>query len=339
MSEAQSRVVAESEEARRGLGTLGRYQLLERIGAGGLGEVIRARDTLHGRTVAIKRVPAVLGSDPARLEQLRRTVERISAVSHPGLTEVYELGEEDGEHFLAVEFVPGGTLAQLLAGRPLHPRRAAEIALEIAEALGALHAAGLVHGDVRPENVLVTPKGHAKLIDSDLASFTAGGALRASAGARMGALAGAPAATLRYMAPEQVLGEGVDARGDLFSLGIVLHEMLTGVSVFDRPQAYEILLAIVQAPVPLPSATNPALPASLDRIVERAAAKSLAGRYQTASELVSDLRAALSSLAASADEAAATAPVEPERRRSRVLLVLGAALAGALGVLGWLAWH
>jgi len=338
MKPAPPGAFVEPDEARKTLGTLGSYQLLERIGAGGLGEVIRARDTVHGRTVAIKRLPAALGSDPIRLEQVRRAAASVSAVSHPGLAELYELGQDQGEWFLAIEFVPGQTLGQLLGGRPLHPRRATELALEVAEALDALHVAGIVHGDVRPDNVLVTPKGHAKLIDAGLSPFTAGGALRTTAAARLGALPGAASATLRYMAPEQVLGEGADARADVFALGAVLHEMLTGHPVFDRPAPDEILLAIVQTAVPPPDAAGAAVPPELTRILECAMAKSLDRRYLAAGDMAADLRALKSVFDATLEQASEPALTPPPSPRGRAVLLVGGA-AALLGLLGWLVWN
>src|SRR5439155_5434280 len=174
---------------------------------------------------------------------------------HPGVAALYECGLSDGEMFLALEFVSGQRLDEMLGARAIHPRRAVEIALELAEALEALHAAGTVHGDVRPANVGVTQKGHAKLLDAGLAAFTAGGALRTSAGARLGSLPASATAVLGYVSPEQAAGEPTDARGDLFGLGCVLCEMLTGRGPFDRPSPDATLLAVLQASAPVPSAT------------------------------------------------------------------------------------
>lgn len=316
-------------ESRPALGELGGYQLLERIGAGALGEVFRARDTVHGRTVAIKRVPAALAADDERLGLLRDTALALTAVSHPGVAMLYECGDDDGQTFLAQEFVPGQTLRTLLGGRPINTLNAVDMAIRMADALAAIHGAGLVHGDLRPDNVFVTPRGHVKLVDAGLAEFTAGGAARASA--RTGSAAAAtPMAG--YLAPEEALGEGTDLRTDLFALGVILYEMLTGRPPFDRPSFDETLLAILGTTPPAPSAANPKVPAALDAVVARALAKPVDARYQSAAELADALRAVKARLDDEADE---SLPPEPEVR-SRVGWWI-AAVAAAGAALGWFA--
>jgi eukaryotic-like serine/threonine-protein kinase len=315
---------------------IGPYQVLGRLGAGGLGEVFRARDTIHGRTVALKRVPAAVTADLGRAANLRSLAEAISRVSHPGLAALYECGESDGELYLAAEYVPGQSLAELTGGRGLNPRRAVEIALDIAEALAALHDAGLTHGDLRPYNIVVTPKGRAKLIDPGLAPFTAGGALRASAASRLGELPASAASTLRYLAPEQAAGERTDARGDVFALGSVLYEMLTGQSPFDRPTTDEIVVAVLQATPAPPSARVPTVPAELDIIISRALAKSMDRRYPTAAGLADDLRLVKSVLDAELDQPLAAVPYgEPPRRAAAVVVT---ALILLLALLAWWQW-
>lgn len=315
-------------DGRPALGELGGYQLLERIGAGALGEVFRARDTVHGRTVALKRVPAALAADDDRLGLLRDTALALTAVSHPGVAMLYECGDDDGQTFLAQEFVPGQALRTLLGGRPINTLNAVDMAIRMADALDAIHGAGLVHGDLRPDNVFVTPKGHVKLVDAGLAEFTGGGAARASA--RTGSAAAA--AVAGYLAPEEALGEGTDRRTDLFALGVILHEMLTGQPPFDRPSLDETLLAILGTTPPAPGAANPKVPAALDAVVARALAKPVAARYQSAAELADALRAVKARLDDEADEALAP---EPEGR-SRVGWWI-AAVAAAGAALAWLA--
>ncbi len=326
---------APGAETRAPLAVLGVYHLLERVGAGGLGEVFRARDTRHGRTVAIKRVPAGVAADSARAQALRTVAARLSAVSHPGVALLYECGEEQGEVFIAQEFVPGQNLTQLLGGRAIHPRRAVDIALEAAEALNALHAAGLVHGDIRPDNVMITPKGHVKLLDAGLTAFTGGGAARATAGARLGTLPSESLGVVRYLAPEEALGEGASAQSDLFSLGAILHEMLGGRPAFDASSANDALLAVLQAP-PSAGATPATVPPKLNAIVTRALSKSLDRRYAIAAKLVDDLRAVKGAF----DAELTAAPIAPasdasvgasRKRRWWVLALVGSGLAGA----GW----
>jgi serine/threonine protein kinase len=316
---------------------IGPYQILGRLGAGGLGEVLRARDTVHGRTVAIKCVPAALSADPGRAAALRKTAAALADVSHPGLAEVYECGESSGELFLAVEYVPGQTLTELTAGRGLHPRRATEIALDVAEALGALHAAGLVHGDVRPDNIVITPKGYTKLIDAGLSPFTAAGALRASAGSRLGGLPAAGAKVLRYLSPEEAAGERSDARADVFALGAVLHEMLTGVAPFDRPTCDEIVLAVLQATPPAPSDRVPSVPAELDLITTRALSKSLDRRYPTGAAIGDDLRVVKSVLDAHSERQPAPEPPLPRSRRPVVLTAV--LLLAVAAFAAWWEWN
>ena len=321
-------------ESRTPLAVLGVYHLLERVGAGGLGEVFRARDTVHGRTVAIKRVPAGVATDATRARALRATAEKLAALSHPGVALLYECGEEQGELFLVQEFTPGQTLAQLLGGRPLHARRAVDIALEAAEGLNALHAAGLVHGDLRPDNMMVTPKGHVKLLDAGLARFTGGGALRATACARLGSLPLDSLGAVRYLAPEEALGEGAGAQSDLFSLGAILYEMLAGSPAFERRSADETLLAVLQASPPRPAAAPAAIPEGLDTIVNRALSKSLDRRYPTAARFADDLRAIKTAFDAelvTTSAADISGVADARGRRWWLWAVLGSGLAGA----GW----
>jgi serine/threonine-protein kinase len=312
------------------LGTLGAYQLLERVGAGALGDVFRARDTRHGRTVAVKRIPAVLAADESRLGVLEAIAARLTAVSHPGVAMLYECACDDGQWFLAQEFVSGQPLRHLLGGHPIHPRRAVDLALEIAEALVALHAAGLSHGDVRPDSVMVTQKGHAKLLDAGLGGFTAAGAVRASAPARLGTLSPETLPVVRALSPEEAMGEGGDGRADLFGLGVVLFEMLTGEPPFEMPTADEALLAVLRVTPPPPSVRQPKVPRDLDQVVARALAKPLTARYQSAAALADDLRAVKASLDAEFAQAPAPHVFEkPSSRRSRWWAAGVALLAGA----------
>jgi eukaryotic-like serine/threonine-protein kinase len=309
------------------LGELGGYQLLERIGAGALGEVFRARDTVHGRTVLIKRVPAALTADEDRISQLRDAAMALAAVSHPGVAMVYECGDDDGQSFLAQEFVPGQTLSGLIGGRPLNVAHAVDMAIRMGDALGALHAAGLTHGDLRPDNIVVTPKGHVKLLDAGLSAFTGGGAARASAGS--GARSAASRAVARYLAPEEALGEHGDRRADIFALGLVLHEMLTGRPAFDHGSADDTLLDVLRTTPPPPSAVNAKVPAELDAILAKALAKAVDARYQTAVEFADALRRVKSRLDDDLDDAL---PPEQERNTRVWLWVAAAAAGGAAAV-------
>jgi serine/threonine protein kinase len=312
---------------------IGPYKVLDRLGAGGLGEVFRARDTVHGRTVAVKRVPSAIAPDSERAADLRTIAQSLNRVSHPGVAELYECGEQDGALYLAQEYVPGQRLLELVGGRPLNPRRAVEIAIDIADALAALHREGLHHGDLDPDNIVITPKGHAKLLDAGLAAFTAGGALRASAGARLGTLPISALSTVRYLSPEQALGERIDARGDVFALGAVLYEMLTGQPAFDAPTADAVVLRVLQATPPPPSSKAPKVPTELDMIVARALAKSLDRRYASAAAVADDLRAAKTVFDTAVGEDVPR--FEPLETRKRPTALIVAAIVALIALVAW----
>ena len=315
--------------------SLGHYKILDRIGAGGVGELFRARDTRLGRTVAIKVVVAAVAGDPARRERFLQEARAAAALSHPNIAALYEIAEDQDQLFLVFEYVPGETLKNAIAGRPLNPRRAIDLAIQIADALADGHAEGIVHRDIKADNILVTPKGNAKVLDFGLASWTAGGAARDQAATVFVSAEGIAEGTVGYMSPEQALGERVDHRTDIFSLGIVLFEMLTGRLPFTGTSAPALALQIVQAPAPAPSTFNKTLPVELDAIVARALAKSLEQRYESAVTLAAELRTVGAILDVRSDLLEATspsAPLRPARRQGSgwiLLLVVLAALGGA----------
>ena len=232
--------------------TLGPYKILERIGAGGMGDVYRARDTRHGRTVAIKVLPASVSGDADRRARFLRDARATAALSHPNIATLYEVNEDQDQVLLVFDFVPGQTLKAIIGGHPLNPRRAIDLAAQVADALAEAHAAGIVHRDLKPDNVMVTPRGNAKLLDYGLAAWTGGGADRGTSVTG----ADAASATTSYLSPEQVLGDAGDDRTDVFSLGVILFEMLTG-RLLHGPDA--VALQIMQAPR-RPSVISPVLP-------------------------------------------------------------------------------
>ena len=321
------------------LDTLGQYKILDRIGVGGMGEVYRARDTRLGRTVAIKVLPEDVANDPDRRERFVREARATAALSHPNIAALYEIGEDQGHIFLVFEFVPGDTLQTIIAGRGLNPRRALDLAVQIADALADAHAEGIVHRDIKPGNIIVTPKGAAKILDFGLATWTAGGVEREQAGhetTRLATSAGTTLGTVAYMSPEQALGEAVDQRTDVFSLGIVLFEMLTGRLPFSGPTSTAVALKIVQAQAPVPSAINPSLPRELDLIVAKALAKSLDARYESAATLSAELR----SIGAILDVRTETTEAIREGSLVRHRRGLGGSIAAvivlaAVGAAGW----
>jgi eukaryotic-like serine/threonine-protein kinase len=305
------------------LETLGQYKILDRIGAGGMGDVYRARDTRLGRTVAIKVVSDRVAADHERRERLMHEARAVAALSHPNIAALYEVGEDHGHLFLAFEFVPGDTLKTVIAGRPLNARHAVEHAIQITDALAEAHAAGIVHRDIKPDSIMVTPKGSAKILDFGLSAFTAGGAERdAAAGGRAD---GPVATTIAYMSPEQIQGQPVDQRTDIFSFGVVLFEMLTGRRPFMGTTLPALSKEIVHTPAPPPSALNPDLRKDFDAILVRALAKKPEDRYEAAATLAAELRSVAAILDVRSGEAEPTSvvPVRAQRRRSRAPLVFG----------------
>ena len=320
--------------------TLGHYKILDRIGAGGMGEVYRARDTRLGRTVAIKVMIADVAGDPDRRARFLQDARPTVALSHPNIAALYEIGEDQGQLFLVFEYVPGQTLKNVIAGRPLNPRRAIDLAVQIADALADAHAEGIVHRDIKSDNIIVTPKGNAKILDFGLAAWTAGGVereLAAQAATGMATVAGTTLGTVAYMSPEQALGERVDHRTDIFSLGIVFFEMLTGRLPFSGTTSTALALQIVQVSAPVPSSVNRSLPAELDAIVAKAMSKSLEQRYESAVTLAAELRSVGAILDVRSDKLEAASvfvPTQPARRSAGGWIVLLLVLA-ALGAAAW----
>ena len=320
--------------------SLGHYKILDRIGAGGMGEVFRARDTRLGRTVAIKVIGPQIADDPARRELFLEEARAASTLSHPNIAALYEIGEDQGRLFLVFEFVPGESLKTVIGGRPLNPRRAIDLAVQVADALADAQAGGIVHRDITPANIMVTPKGNAKILDFGLSTWTTGGAEREHAADGATAAATSPGTTqgtVAYMSPEQALGEQLDHRTDIFSLGIVMFEMLTGRLPFSAATPTALALQIVQAQAPLPSSVNRSLPTELDPIVGKALAKSLEQRYESSVTLAAELRSVAAILDVRSDTAAPASPhatVQQPRRQSgtgwiALLIVLAALLAAA----------
>ena len=320
---------------------LGHYRILDRIGSGGIGDLYRARDTRLGRTTALRMVARHIADDPGRRGRFLREAQAAAALSHPNIAALYEIGEHQNQLFLVFEFVPGDVLEHMIGGRALHPRRAVEFAAQIADALAEAHAHGIVHGGIASANVIVTPKDKAKILEFGLAAWTRGGAAREEAsGARDATLAtaGPPPSTLASMSPEQARGDSIDRRTDIFSLGAVLFEMLTGRPPFTGNTAPALALQIVQARPIAPSTVTRTVPPEVDAIVARALAKGIDERYDSAAMLAAELRSAAATLDArtqrSESAGRAPSPVATRRRRSRVrwlvLAVLTAALVAAI---------
>jgi serine/threonine protein kinase/Tol biopolymer transport system component len=270
------------------------YRLAEPIGEGGMGVVWRATDTKLGRDVALKVMPGDIASSPERLERFRREARAIATLNDPHIVTIHSVEEAEGIHFLTMELVGGQPLDRIVADGGLQIARVCEIATELAEALATAHDKGIVHRDLKPANVMVTDEGHLKVLDFGLAKMSHESALSDSSehpteGPQL-TNAGAVMGTVAYMSPEQVRGEALDERTDLFSLGVVLHEMASGQQTFTGPTTGVVFDGILnREPVP-PSEVNPAVPPELDRIVLKALEKDRDIRYQTAKDLLADLK-------------------------------------------------
>jgi serine/threonine protein kinase len=270
--------------------SIAHYNILEPLGEGGLGPVYRARDTRVGRTVALKVVPAPAFPDAAARAQFLDAARAAAKLSHPNIATLFDVGEHDGGAYLAYEFASGVTVREEMAGRSVAPRRTVDIAIQIADALADGHAHGILHGDVRPDNIIITPKGSAKLLEFGLSAWTRAGRLRARAASAPASLPPDAMAIVGYMSPEQALGGAVDPRTDVFSLGVVLYEMLTGTHPFVGAGAAATIVNIIHATPAAASAAGREVPAEIDPLLARALAKGLDERQQSAASLSAELR-------------------------------------------------
>lgn len=265
------------------------YNLLERIGEGGFGEVYRARDTKYGRTVALKLAPRGF-AEGQRQQRLRADARAAAALSHPNIAWLFDVGYEDGRMFLAYEYVQGTSLRQQMAGGPMNPRHAVDLAIQVADALAEGHAHGVAHKDLRPGTVLETPKGSAKVLDFGMSLWTRGGQTRALASASPGSVPAEALPIVAYMSPEQAGGGRVDVRSDVFSLATIVYEMVTGKNPFAGPDAASTIDRILRETPPPPTSLNPELPKMFDVVLGRALAQDPSRRTESAAKLAADLR-------------------------------------------------
>jgi serine/threonine protein kinase len=298
---------------------LGPYEIIARIGAGGMGEVFRARDTRLGRAVAIKVLPAALASDAERLQRFEQEARAASALNHPNIVTVYDVGSVDSISFLAMELVEGKSLRNLVEHGALPVRRTLDLGVQIAEGLAKAHDAGIIHRDLKPENIMVSGDGFAKILDFGLAKLVPNAALRddSKTAVKRESTAGMLLGTVGYMSPEQAAGEKVDFRSDQFSLGTILYEMVTGVRPFRRETTAETLTAIIREdPEPI-AKHNSTLPPPLRWVIERCLAKEPDDRYASTKDLARDLKSIRDHLSDS-DMAPARQPARWSRRRVAV---------------------
>src|ERR1051326_8299171 len=312
---------------------IGRYEIRAKISEGGMGEVYLARDTQLDRQIAIKLLPAEIARDQQRLHRFLQEARAAAALSHPNIAHIYEIGEADGGHFIAMEYVEGQPLDRKIGGRPLAIVESLDIANQITDALDEAHGKGITHRDIKSSNIMITPRGRVKVLDFGLAKVTQSGATPeqisdSEVATRVKTSPGVVMGTVNYMSPEQASGKEVDARTDIWSVGVVLYEMVTGRLPFEGATPSHVIVAILEKEPPPLSTFVPNVPEALDWIVTETLTKDASERTQTARELLKKLQRLKQRVDANAE---VERSVAPERLTAAEVDISKASTTGVTG--------